>query len=539
MKFPPFPSEYGSFSEKAIKKLLPLIRLGKYWSWDSIDNHTKRRIEKILTGEVDKEIKNRVREKAIHLTKEEDFQGLQLWLAQYVVYDRHSEADIAGRWKSVADLEKYLKDFKQHSLRNPIVEQVVTETLRVVKDIWIKYGHGTKGFFSEIHVELGREMKNTADERKRITNQIMENETTNLRIKALLVEMLNDSNVENVRTFSPMQQEMLKVYEEYALSNEERYNPITGAFEYEPIRDEILKISTIAQPSRTELQRYKLWLEKRYRSPYTGQMIPLNKLFTPEYEIEHIIPQSRYFDDSFSNKVICESAVNKLKDKQLGLEFIKTHHGTIVQTGFGKTVKIFDEDAYQEFVQQHYSKNRSKRNKLLMDEIPDKMIERQMNDTRYISKFIAGVLSNIVRADSNDDGVNSKNLLPGNGKTTSTLTQDWGLNDVWNDLILPRFERMNMLTNTTAFTAWNDNHQKFLPTVPLEYAKGFSKKRIDHRHHALDALVIACATREHINLLNNKHAKSPTRFDLNRKLRRFEKVAYTNPHTGEQIEKEI
>src|SRR5690606_15822933 len=348
-----------------------------------------------------------------------------------------------------------------------------------------------------------------------------------------------DSNVENVRPFSPMQQEMLKVYEEYALSNEERYNPITGAFEDEPISDEILKISKIAQPSRTELQHYKLWLEQRYRSPYTGQMIPLNKLFTPEYEIEHIIPQSRYFDDSFSNKVICESAVNKLKDKQLGLEFIKTHHGTIVQTGFGKTVKIFDEDAYQEFVQQHYSKNRSKRNKLLMDEIPDKMIERQMNDTRYISKFIAGVLSNIVRADSNDDGVNSKNLLPGNGKTTSTLKQDWGLNDVWNDLILPRFERMNMLTNTTAFTAWNDNHQKFLPTVPLEYAKGFSKKRIDHRHHALDALVIACATREHINLLNNKHAKSPTRFDLNRKLRRFEKVAYTNPHTGEQIEKEI
>ncbi|TJZ62987.1 type II CRISPR RNA-guided endonuclease Cas9 [Sphingobacterium olei] len=523
-KFPPFKGEYGSFSEKAIKKLLPLMRLGKYWDWDKIDGDTKNRIWKIITGEVDEEIKNRVREKAIHLTTEENFQGVQLWLAQYVVYDRHSEANNAGKWNSVADLEKYLEEFKQHSLRNPIVEQVVTETLRVVRDIWAKYGSGIKDFFNEIHIELGREMKNTAEDRKKITNQVTENENTNLRIKALLAELLNDGRVENVRPFSPMQQETLKVYEEYALGSEERYNVHTGNFEHDPISDEILKISKTPQPTKSELQRYKLWLEQRYRSPYTGQMIPLNKLFTSEYEIEHIIPQSRYFDDSFSNKVICESAINKLKDKNLGLEFIKKFHGTIVETGFGRSVRVFEEQGYQEFIKERYAKNRSKRNKLLLDEIPDKMIERQMNDTRYISKFISNVLSNIVRADNNDDGVNSKNVLPGNGKITTKLKQDWGLNDVWNDLILPRFERMNLLTNSTAFTAWNENHQKFIPIVPLEYSKGFSKKRIDHRHHALDALVIACATGDHINLLNNQSAKSETsRFDLQNKLRNKEK----------------
>ena len=38
----------------------------------------------------------------------------------------------------IADLEEFLKEFKQHSLRNPIVEQVITETLGVVKDIWMK-----------------------------------------------------------------------------------------------------------------------------------------------------------------------------------------------------------------------------------------------------------------------------------------------------------------------------------------------------------------------------------------------------------------
>ncbi|MDN3667752.1 HNH endonuclease domain-containing protein [Echinicola jeungdonensis] len=149
-------------------------------------------------------------------------------------------------------------------------------------------------------------------------------------------------------------------------------------------------------------------MNKKYRSPYTGEIIPFTKLFTSEYEIEHIIPQSRYFDDSFSNKVICEASVNKLKDNQIGLEFIKNHHGEIVENGFGKSVKIFEVRTYETFVKDHYSKSFSKRNKLLMEEIPEKMIERQINDTRYISKYISAVLSNIVRSETNDEGINSK-----------------------------------------------------------------------------------------------------------------------------------
>ncbi|HFI4797223.1 TPA: type II CRISPR RNA-guided endonuclease Cas9 [Elizabethkingia anophelis] len=528
-KFPPFKSEYGAFSEKAIKKLLPLMRLGKHWDYSNISEQSKSRIQKIITGEYDENIKDRVREKAVHLTKETDFQGLQLWLAQYIVYGRHSEAAMLGKWNSADDLEEFLKEFKQHSLRNPIVEQVITETLRVIKDIWVKYGNGAKDFFNEIHIELGREMKLPAEDRKKITSQISENENTNLRIKALLAEMMADSSVENVRPFSPMQQEILKIYEDGVLNSDIE------------IEDDILKISKTAQPSSSDLKRYKLWLEQKYKSPYTGQIIPLNKLFTPEYEIEHIIPQSRYFDDSFNNKVICESAVNKLKDNFIGLGFIKQFGGTIVECGNGKSVTVLKEDQYEDFVKKHYANNRSKRNKLLLEDIPEKMIERQMNDTRYISKYISGVLSNIVRTeDGTDDGVNSKNIVPGNGKITNALKQDWGLNDVWNDLILPRFERMNQLTNSTDFTAWNENHQKYLPTVPVEFSKGFSKKRIDHRHHALDALVIACATKDHVNLLNNQSAKSDTkRHDLKKKLMKFEKVVYKNPHTGEKIEREV
>src|SRR5699024_9633709 len=131
------------------------------------------------------------------------------------------------------------------------------------------------------------------------------------------------------------------------------------------VPDDIERISQKATPSSSEIQRYKLWLEQKYKSPYTGQPIPLSKLFTHAYEIEHIIPQSRYYDNSFSNKVICEAAVNSLKDRQLGLEFIENHQGELVDCGQHKTVKIFSKDEYTSFVKEHYKTNRRKRDNLL------------------------------------------------------------------------------------------------------------------------------------------------------------------------------
>ena len=494
--FKPYPNEYGSFSEKAIKKMLPLMRFGNHWDFNHIDVHTQKRIDDLINGVANEDIRTIIREKAekYQLNSETCFQGLPLWLAQYIVYNRHAEATDIEKWTSVSDLEAYLEDFKQHSLRNPIVEQVVTETLRVVRDIWQQYGGGQANFFDEIHIELGRELKNTSKERERLSKQNQENENTNLRIKKLLAELKEDASIQNVRPYSLVQHDLLKIYEEGVFSSTDE------------IDEDIQKIRKKAEPNKTELQRYKLWLEQKYRSPYTGEVISLTKLFTEEYEIEHIIPQSRYYDDSLSNKVICESAVNKLKTNQLGLEFIQNHHGEKVRIAGNKEVTIFTEEQYKEFVKKYYANNLPKQQKLLLNDIPEKMVARQMNDTRYISKYVSEILSKIVRSDEKDEGVNSKNVIPCTGKITTALKQDWGLNDVWNELILPRFERMNQLTQTQLFTSYNDRLQKNLPTVPIKYSQGFQKKRIDHRHHAMDALVIACATREHINYMNNQHA---------------------------------
>lgn len=511
-KCPPFKKEYGAYSAKAIKKLLPFMRMGKYWNEGEFDINTRERINKICTGEYDENIKNRVREKSMHLTDISQFKALPLWLACYIVYNRHSEAKDIIKWETPEDLNYYIKGFKQHSLRNPIVEQVIMETLRTVRDIWIQ-----AGAIDEIHVELGREMKNSADKRAKMTQQIQENENTNLRIKALLSEFINpEFNVENVRPFSPSQQELLKIYEDGVL-----HSGIEIPEDMIEIMKKLSESDAKKRPTHNEILRYKLWLEQKYRSPYTGEIIPLGKLFTPAYEIEHIIPQSRYFDDSLSNKVICESEVNKLKDRNLGLEFIKIHHGEIIPAGNeGRSVKIFSVEEYEQFVKDHFANSRGKMKKLMLEDIPESFIERQMNDSRYISKVVKTLLSNVVREkDKNgeyEQEAVSKNLISSNGEITDRQKRDWGINDVWNHIILPRFQRLNEMTGTHKFTSMNNNGNE-IPMMPLEFQKGFNKKRIDHRHHAMDAIMIACANRNIVNYLNNESASKKSkisRYDL-------------------------
>lgn len=454
LAFPQIAKDYGSFSEKAIKKLLP------------------------------------------YLSK-----GVQLWMAEEQVYGKKTNSD---KWTTPEEMKKYIDGFKVGSLRNPIVEQCIMESLRTVHDIWKQFGH-----IDEIHVELGREMKNPADKRKKMTEHIQENENTNMRIKTMLAEFKRE-NMEGVRPHSPMQQDILRIYEEGALLTLRSDDP-----EFK----EIMRISHLATPTSSEVQRYKLWLEQRYRSPYTNRVIPLSRLFTSEYEIEHVIPRSRFFDDSMNNKVICESEVNREKGNMLGMEFIENKGGMTISTTHGPVV-VLKHDEYEKLINDIYSHNKAKGRRLMMDDIPAEFVQRQMNDSRYISRVVKSLLSSIVREEG-EDTETSKHVIVCSGAVTDKLKKDWGLNDVWNTLVAPRFERMNELTKSNAFGHWEnkEGHQVFQTDMPLELQAGFRKKRIDHRHHALDALVIACASRSIVNYLSNCSANEGcSREDLKRKL---------------------
>ena len=519
IKYPPFKNDYGAYSEKAIKKILPLMRMGRYWDESEIAEDVKKRITQIqerlesidydkavfegdkrdrLRSIVDDEIPEQFIKSFIDFKDKNLLKGLNTYQACYAIYERHSESGIIKPWKSPNDIDIYLKEFKQHSLRNPIVEQVVTETLRIVRDLWKYYGKGKKDFFSEIHVELGREMKNSSNKRKAMSSRNTENENTNARIKALLEELKNDTT-HDIRPYSPNHQEILKIYEEGVFQNPEvSFSRIN--------EDAISKIRKNNSHTKSEINKYKLWLEQGYISPYTGETIPLSTLFSIDYQIEHIIPKSRYFDNSMTNKIICESEVNQLKDNKTAYEFLKGEGGRIITLSKGNTVKLFSIRHYEKHCNQYFKKNRTKLKNLLSEDIPEGFINRQLNDSRYISKIIKTLLSNIVREHREREST-TKNLVPVTDSITSKLKQDWGLNDKWNELIAPRFIRLNELTNSKDFGEWDSKINAFRTKVPDEISRSFSKKRIDHRHHALDALIVACCTKKHTNYLSSLNSE--------------------------------
>lgn len=528
-KFSPYDNDYGAYSEKAIKRLLPLMRRGKFWSLEAIPSGVRQRIAAIMERVEDKDFDLKQIDKLADdivpkqvlksfAQTNDPYQGLNTYQACYAVYNRHSEVGDIIQWKKPGDIDWYLnpknpKGFKQHSLRNPIVEQVVTETLRVVRDIWDYYGLGREDFFNEIHVELGRDMKNDKKTRERLSKTISENENTNERIKNILKELMHDGDVDgDIRPYSKGHQDILKIYEEGVYANSQE--------SYKGVKiDDIDGIRKNNSPKKSEIIRYKLWLEQGYISPYTGKPIPLSRLFTTDYQIEHIIPRSRYFDDSMGNKIICESEVNSVKDNQTAFEFIKNNPDRIIDLGQGRQATLFNPTAFEAHCTAYFKSNRKKLKMLLSEDIPEGFISRQLNDSRYISKVMKSLLSNVVRLEGEKEAT-SKNLIPVVGSITSKLKREWGLNDVWEQLITPRFERMNKITETSDFrkqTTDGHGNTYWINTVPDELAKGFSKKRIDHRHHALDALVVALASRSHVTYLGNLNANE---YDKRRDLKR-------------------
>ncbi|MGL5262295.1 MAG: type II CRISPR RNA-guided endonuclease Cas9, partial [Bacteroides sp.] len=249
--------------------------------------------------------------------------------------------------------------------------------------------------------------------------------------------------------------------------------------------------------------KYRLWREQNKQSPYTAQTITLEELFTPSYQIEHVIPQKVYYDNSLSNKVVCEAEVNSDKGARLGFAYIQSEGGKTLQID-GREVALLSPDQYSEWVKRTYGSSFAlKAEKLLAEQIEDVVEDfssRQLNDTRYINKVVMRLLSNVVR-DADEKESTSKHLIPCTGKVTTALKRQWELNQVWDKLIQDRFERLNELTATQDYGVWKDN--RFQIRVPQDLQAGFSKKRIDHRHHAMDALVIACASRSHIHYINN------------------------------------
>ena len=82
----------------------------------------------------------------------------------------------------------------------------------------------------------------------------------------------------------------------------------------------------IKSPSRNDIIRYKLYLElstNGFKELYTDVKIERENLFTDKYDIDHIIPQSRFFDDSFSNKVLVPRSANLKKGNFTAFDYLE------------------------------------------------------------------------------------------------------------------------------------------------------------------------------------------------------------------------
>ena len=206
-----------------------------------------------------------------------------------------------------------------------------------------------------------------------------------------------------------------------------------------------LKAQGIAEPSRADIEKWLLWKESGGRDPYSGDHIGFDALFREGlYEVEHIWPRSRSLDDSFANKTLCRRDLNLLKGNRLPVEAFSADPD---QWAAMKT-RVAEMLAPRNGV----GMSRGKIRRFLADSIPDDFTTRQLNDTGYAARQAAGFLRRLWPDLGPQSPVNVQTV---NGKVTAHLRRLWGLNNILSD--------------------------------------DGEKTRADHRHHAIDALVVACA----------------------------------------------
>ena len=233
--------------------------------------------------------------------------------------------------------------------------------------------------------------------------------------------------------------------------------------------------------SRNDIIRYKLYLELEnngFHTLYSNTYVTPGKLFSKEFDIEHIIPQSRLFDDSFSNKTLETRSENIEKGNDTAQDFILRKYG---DEGLEKYVERI------EGLYKSSKLSKTKYNKLKMkgEDIPSDFINRDLRDTQYIAKKAKTILEELV-----------KEVVSTSGSITDRLRQDWQLVDVMKELNWDKYNKLGL----TEIIENRDGHR-------IKRIKDWTKRN-DHRHHAMDALTIAFTKRSHIQYLNNLNARS-------------------------------
>ncbi|MFH1052036.1 MAG: type II CRISPR RNA-guided endonuclease Cas9 [bacterium] len=244
------------------------------------------------------------------------------------------------------------------------------------------------------------------------------------------------------------------------------------------IRDILINDFNIEKPSRDDIIKYKLWEECKFTCPYTGRSISKEQLFdSKEFEVEHIIPYSRSLDNSFMNLTLCEKRANEDKGNKTPYEYFES---------IGTPEAVIKERV------KHFPQPKARR--FFAKEIEEKFIDRQLNDTRYASKLAKDYLKHI-----------TPEVTCSTGSSTSLLRYYWGLNSV-------------------------------LSKANEEGEENEIKNREDHRHHALDAIVIAMTDQSKLQRLSTYHGTESTRY---KDMKEDEKLKKHFPYPWENFRNDV
>ena len=252
--------------------------------------------------------------------------------------------------------EKYLPEIDTalfgigEELANPVVRHTLVNMRKVINEIIKQYGD-----IDEINVELGRELKRTFDDRKEIRNKQNENRDNN----------------------SLLREEMLKKFP----------NIFPG----------------VNKISNDDLVKYKLFKEQKGYCAYSGERINESQLFDKsKYEVDHILPYSRSFDDSYQNKALVTKKMNQDKKNRTPREFNSINNNVL--NNIYKLIETAD-------------LSEKKKQNLLADELPEDFKSRNLNDTSYLSRLTVKLLSSYLIS----------NVHATNGSVTDKLKFAWRL----------------------------------------------------------------------------------------------------------------
>ncbi len=244
---------------------------------------------------------------------------------------------------------------------SPVVKRALSQTVKVIDAVIRQYGSPYA-----INIELARDMSMTKDERDKLKKE-------------------NDAR----------------------------------AAKNEAIRENIAKLN--AMPNPTNVLKYKLYEEQDHKCAYSMETLDINHLFEDGYyEIDHIIPYSRSFDDSFNNKVLVLKRENQNKRNSTPVEY------------FERIGRDYDEVlAFWKAVYQ--KRNRKKLEFLQKKEINEsEWKNRALNDTRYASRMLANLIKDYLLFDEKSKDKYGR-VETVKGAITSYLRRFWGVQKIRED----------------------------------------------------------------------------------------------------------